>query len=112
MQSSSLFAWIAVVFCLLALRMEDRAAVHLEPGDQVRITVGQAPELTTDAKLEEDGSIRFPPLGRVQLAGLSRVLAESYIADRLLEQGAEHAQQVHVQVVRDRPVRLADASAP
>lgn len=112
MQSSSLFAWIAVVLCVFAVRMEDPREPQLAPGDQVRITVAHLPEFTTDAEVGRDGSIPFPHLGRVRLAGLSKMLAESYIAERLFEEGATNAQQVHVQIVRNRTMKLADASTP
>lgn len=110
MQGSSLFAWIAVVLCLCALRMESEPEPQLAPGDQVRITVVDRPELNTDTRVDSDGAIAFPHLGRVRLAGLSKMLAESYIAERLLADGAGNGSHVDVQVIPNRTVKLADAA--
>ena len=111
MQSSSLFAWIAVVLCVFALRMERDDEPQLAPGDQVHITVVNRPELTTNAEVGSDGSIPFPRLGRVQLGGLSKMLAESYIAERLLANGTADGQRLDVQVTRNPGMKLADAGS-
>lgn len=55
----------------------------LGPGDQVRITVFRNPELTTEARITEKGSVPFPLLGEVPLAGLSPTQAAQRIADKL-----------------------------
>jgi protein involved in polysaccharide export with SLBB domain len=109
MQSSSLFAWIALVLCVLALRMEHAQEPQLAPGDRLHITVSDRPELTTEAEVNRDGSITFPHLGRVHLAGLSRMLAESYLAERLLADGGVSGEKVDVQVLSSRTVKLAEA---
>lgn len=55
----------------------------LGPGDQVRITVFRNPDLTTEARITEKGSVPFPLLGEVPLAGLTPTQAAARIADRL-----------------------------
>lgn len=55
----------------------------LGPGDQVRITVFRNPELTTEARITEKGSVPFPLLGEVPLAGLSPTQAAQRIAEKL-----------------------------
>ena len=41
------------------------------PGDSVRITVYQSPDLTLEARVAESGTITYPLLGSVKLGALS-----------------------------------------
>jgi polysaccharide export outer membrane protein len=52
-------------------------------GDMVRVTVFRNPELTTEAKVSERGTILFPMVGEVSIVGLSPAQAGSLIADKL-----------------------------
>jgi len=73
------------------------SAQRLEPGDLVAITVFNAPELATDARLDQSGSVSMPQAGVVPLAGLSTQQAEQALEARL----ALHyliAPHVHVNV--------------
>jgi len=73
------------------------SAQRLEPGDLVAITVFNAPELATDARLDQSGSVSMPQAGVVPLAGLSTQQAEQALEARL----AVHyliAPHVHVNV--------------
>jgi len=61
-------------------------AVPLEQlgmGDMVRVTVFRNPELTTEAKISERGTILFPMIGEVNIAGLTPSQAGARIADKL-----------------------------
>ena len=62
--------------------MEGRVET-LGPGDAVRITVFRNPELTTDTKVSERGTITMPLIGEVSIAGMSSVQASKLIADKL-----------------------------
>jgi polysaccharide export outer membrane protein len=62
--------------------LDDRAET-LGPGDQVRITVFRNPDLATDTRLSEKGSIMFPLIGEVRLQGLTPAQAGKTIADKL-----------------------------
>jgi polysaccharide export outer membrane protein len=55
----------------------------LGPGDTVRITVFQNPDLTTEARLSERGTIVFPLIGEVTLNGRTPTDAGTHIAERL-----------------------------
>ncbi|HKE95479.1 MAG TPA: polysaccharide biosynthesis/export family protein, partial [Povalibacter sp.] len=44
---------------------------RLGSGDLVRMNVFGAPEMTTDARVAESGTITFPLIGSVKVAGLS-----------------------------------------
>ena len=52
-------------------------------GDMVRVTVFRNPELTTEAKVSERGTILFPMIGEVPVAGLTPSQAGTRIADQL-----------------------------
>ncbi|MGZ5038650.1 MAG: polysaccharide export protein EpsE [Usitatibacter sp.] len=52
-------------------------------GDLVRVTVFRNPELTTEARVSERGTILFPMLGEVPISGLTPSQAGQRIADRL-----------------------------
>src|SRR5690606_20380566 len=58
-------------------------AYRLGPGDVVRITVYNNPDLTTEAQITQQGRITFPLIGDVQLGGLEKGQAEQLIARRL-----------------------------
>jgi polysaccharide biosynthesis/export protein len=52
----------------------------LGPGDSVRISVYQNPDLSLEARLNEGGSISYPLLGNVKLGGLTVSDAEKKVA--------------------------------
>jgi polysaccharide export outer membrane protein len=52
-------------------------------GDMVRVTVFRNPELTTEAKVSERGTILFPMIGEIPVAGLTPAQAGTRIADKL-----------------------------
>lgn len=80
----------------------------LGPGDTVRITVFQNPDLTTEARLSERGTIVFPLVGEVALAGRTPTDAGTQIADRLKQGQFLKNPQVSVAVmqVRSRQVSV------
>lgn len=55
----------------------------LGDGDSVRVTVFQNPDLTTEARISERGTISIPLIGEVVIAGLTPEGAAARIADRL-----------------------------
>lgn len=56
-------------------------------GDVLRITVYGQPDLTTEARVSESGSITFPLIGEVKLAGSTPSQGEAEIAKRLSKGG-------------------------
>jgi polysaccharide export outer membrane protein len=52
-------------------------------GDMVRITVFRNPDLTTEARVSERGTILFPMIGEVPVTGLTPSQAGARIADKL-----------------------------
>jgi polysaccharide export outer membrane protein len=55
----------------------------LGPGDAVHITVFRNPDLTTDTKVTEKGTVLFPLIGEVQVSGLTASQAGQRIAEKL-----------------------------
>ena len=80
----------------------------LGDGDSVRVTVFQNPDLTTEARISERGSITFPLIGEVVIAGLTPEGAAARIADRLVRGKFVVRPQVSlaVQQVRSRQVSV------
>jgi polysaccharide export outer membrane protein len=60
-----------------------RAEYVLGSGDVVHIVVYQNPDLTSDVRVSEAGSISFPLIGAVKVGGLTTGQAERRIADAL-----------------------------
>jgi polysaccharide biosynthesis/export protein len=77
-------------------------------GDNVRITVFQNPDLTTETRISEKGTILFPMIGEVALSGQTPSGAANVIADRLKRGRFILNPQVTVQVtqVRSRQVSV------
>ena len=53
------------------------------PGDMVKVTVFRNPDLATDARVSDAGTIPFPLLGEVKVVGLTPQQAAKRIADQL-----------------------------
>nr|NMF98531.1 polysaccharide export protein EpsE [Aromatoleum toluolicum] len=68
----------------------------LGPGDVIRITVYQNPDLTTEARVSEGGVISFPLLGSVAVGGRSAGSVERQIERQLREGGFVLQPQVSV----------------
>ena len=72
----------------------------LGPGDVVRVSVFQSPDLATEARISEAGQINFPLIGAVTVGGLSITAAEKRIEAMLKEGGFVLRPQVTIQLVR------------
>ena len=67
---------------LLAIAFSGWAQTEkLGVGDTVRITVHQQPDLSTEARISERGTVALPLVGEVKLAGLSQVEAAGAIGE-------------------------------
>ena len=69
----------------------------LGPGDILKITVFDYPDLTTEERVSESGTISFPLLGKISIGGLSADEARNLIASRLESQG--FIKQAHVTLI-------------
>ena len=80
----------------------------LGPGDSVRITVFQNPDLTTETRVSETGTLQFPLIGEVKVEGQSPNGAANRIAEQLKKGNFMKNPQVNVAVttVRSRQVSV------
>ncbi len=80
----------------------------LGPSDSIRITVFQNPDLTTETRLSQTGSVVFPLIGEVALSGLTSAEAGARIAEQLKRGGFIINPQVAVSIlqVRSRQVHV------
>ncbi|MBL8287702.1 MAG: polysaccharide export protein EpsE [Rubrivivax sp.] len=74
----------------------------LGPGDVIKITVFQSPELSLDTRIPETGVINYPLLGAVQLGNLTVAAAEKRIADGLLTGKFLKQPQVSILVITQK----------
>jgi polysaccharide export outer membrane protein len=72
------------------------------PGDSIKITVFQNPEMSTETRISETGAVTIPLLGAVELGGLTTAQAETKIAGLLKTGGFVPRAQVTVFVTQFR----------
>ncbi|MBS3934838.1 MAG: polysaccharide export protein EpsE, partial [Sulfuritalea sp.] len=76
-------------------------------GDIIRISVFQNPELTTEARVGEQGAITFPLIGKVGIGGLPLSEAERQIGERLRDGGFVVNPQVSIMLMQIRSSQVA-----
>src|SRR5512144_52279 len=83
-------------------------AEKLGVGDAIRVTVFQQPDLTTEARISEKGSVSMPLVGEQKVAGKSAADAATQIAAALKDGKYLKDPQVSVAVVtlRSRQVSV------
>lgn len=98
-------AHVGHVICLLLCLLFSGGAVaaadkdyRLSVGDVLHITVYEHPDLTTDARVSESGTINFPLVGETQLAGKNLREAERTIAQALTQGNYVKQAQVNILV--------------
>lgn len=94
-------AWFAALLGVTLMLVAGRAFAaqsvdRLGIGDSVRVTVFQYPDLTTEARVSQRGTITFPLIGEVKIDGLTPASAGSEIAKQLKRGKFLVNPQVHV----------------
>ena len=84
-----------------------RAEPVLGVGDVIRITVYQNPDLSTEARISENGQINFPLIGTVTVGGLSVSQAQALIEKRLRDGGFVLKPQVTIQTVQIKSSQIS-----
>lgn len=99
---------IGVALAGAAVQAQAESRESLGSGDNIRITVFQNPDLTTETRVSERGTIVFPLLGEVALSGYDPSAAGARIAERLKQGNFMKNPQVTVAVlqVRSRQVSV------
>jgi polysaccharide biosynthesis/export protein len=72
--------FVALVSLFVAAAAFAQAGEKLGVGDAVRITVFQQPDLTTETRITERGTIGLPLVGEVKVAGLTPTAAAAQVA--------------------------------
>jgi len=99
----------AIALVLFSMQQVDAASREtLGVGDTIRVTVFQNPDLTTEARISERGTIVFPLIGEIALGGQTPAGAGNRIAAQLKQGNFMKDPQVTVSVlqVRSRQVSV------
>ncbi len=101
-------AMVLLMMAVSAAGLAQGAAQKLGSGDTVRVTVFGQPDLTTEARVSERGTIDMPLVGPVKLAGHTPTEAANAIAGALKKGEFLKAPQVTVALtaVRSRQVSV------
>ena len=78
------------------------AQYRLAPGDAIRVFVYQNPDLSLELRLTESGTVSYPLLGSINLAGLTVNQAETRISDGLRDGKFVNRPQVTVTMLQVR----------
>lgn len=101
---SSVIRWLNAITFLALLTVGGSCSAEIEdrlvPGDSIRLTIFENPDLTTEARISARGSIRFPLIGTIQLGGLTPTEASELVAGKLREGHFIHNPQVNLMVVQ------------
>ena len=91
-------------FCLLSIGAQTSSADDnnylLGPGDTVKISVYNNPDLTLETRITESGTISFPLWGEVVLGGMTASSAERKLANELETGGFVKQPQINILVVQ------------
>jgi polysaccharide export outer membrane protein len=99
-----------VLFCILSFfapALSASSDYKLGAGDAIRITVFQNPDMELETRVSEDGSINYPLIGTVQVAGLSASAAEQLITEKLKSGGFVKRPQVNINVLDARSSQVS-----
>ena len=103
-----LTAWCFAVAAVLSIASVWAADEYLlGAGDAIRITAYNNPDLTTEAKIAEDGSVSFPLVGRVVLGGLTKPAAEQQLAKLLTEGGFLRQATINIAITEYRSQQVS-----
>jgi polysaccharide biosynthesis/export protein len=99
--------WILLGFCFMfamvgSCHAQAVSDYRLGGGDSVKISVFMSPELTTEARISEQGLVNFPLIGTVKIAGLSIAQAEAELSRQLKQGGFISKPQVLMTVTAYR----------
>jgi len=92
----------AVALIMFAIQADAASRETLGAGDTIRVTVFQNPDLTTEVRISERGTIVFPLIGEIALGGQTPVGAGNRIAAQLKQGNFMKDPQVNVSVVQVR----------
>jgi polysaccharide export outer membrane protein len=80
-------------------------AHHLAPGDKLKISVFNEPDLTGDFAIDENGNIAFPLVGALKAAGLGVDELKTNLVEKL-QGGFVRNPRVNIDVLTYRPINI------
>lgn len=86
---------------------EKLAEYLIGAGDIIRISVFQNPDLLSEGRVSESGTISFPLVGNLRLGGLTISAAEHLVAQKLSEGGFVNKPQVSILPIQMRSNQVA-----
>ena len=86
---------------------DDKVDYLLGAGDSIRINVFQNPELTTETRVSESGTVSYPLIGEIKLGGKTIQDAEQTIARALISGGFVQQPQVNIVLLQIRGNQVA-----
>jgi polysaccharide export outer membrane protein len=101
---------LASVLCALLSKASWAGAAEdyrLGPGDLIRIAVFGAPEMSSEVRVAQSGSITVPLLGSVPVAGLSTSQLEQLLASKYAEGGYLKQPQLAVLVMEYQSQKIS-----
>ncbi|AMC36791.1 polysaccharide biosynthesis/export family protein [Janthinobacterium sp. B9-8] len=107
MKATQIVAFVLMLFCSCMAMAAANSEYRLGPGDIVKISVYDHPDLSTELQLNEQGSVAFPLLGEVKLLGLPYTEAQALIANGLKKGGFVNQPNVSVLISQYRSQRIA-----
>jgi polysaccharide biosynthesis/export protein len=97
-----ILAWLALLLPTPGLVHAQSMQEVIGAGDSVRISAFRYPELTTEARVSEEGEVTVPLIGAVALLGLTPDKAAALIAERLRSGNYLLNPEINVAVVQAR----------
>ena len=101
------FLLFALTFAGFTRAQGGSSEYRLGPGDAIRITVFQNPDLTLETQVGSEGRITYPLIGTVKIGGLTVVGAERAIAQALQSGHYIKEPQVTIVVTQIRSVQVS-----
>lgn len=108
---SKLFGFLGSVLIAMTLSIsvqaDDKVDYLLGAGDSIRINVFQNPELTTETRVSESGTVSYPLIGEVKIGGNTIQDAEQKIAKALINGKFVQQPQVNIVLLQVRGNQVA-----
>ena len=80
---------------------------RLAPGDSIRVSIFQNPDMTLETRISEDGTITYPLIGVIGIGALDLGAAEKKLAKALKDGGFFKQPQVNIQLTEVRGNKVA-----
>lgn len=110
----SLCKFFALIsFCVMPMFFSHMAAADekvdylLGAGDSIRVNVFQNPDMTTETRVSESGTITYPLIGEIKVGGKTIQAAEQIIAKALMSGGFVKHPQVNIILLQVRGNQVA-----